>query len=87
MAIMTDTERARTLAQFMRDIREDFALTKPQLRAALDAIDDYFNTNAAAINSAIPQPARANLSAAQKATLIGYVAFRRAGRLKAEEDG
>lgn len=87
MAVMTDTDRARTVAQFMRDIRQDLGINKTQLRAALNALDDYFDVNAAAINTAFPVAARNALSTSQKAILVGYVAFRRAGRLRAEEDG
>jgi len=87
MAVLSATDRARVAAQFMRDIRESFGVTKTQLRAAVDGVDDYFDTNAAAINTAIPVAARSAMTAAQKAALVGYVAFRRAGRLIAEEDG
>lgn len=84
---MNETDRSRTAAQFMRDVREDFGITKTQLKATIDALDDYLTANATAINQAIPAGPRAALSTAQKASIMGYVAFRRAGKLKAEEDG
>lgn len=55
------------------------ALTKAELRAAVDALDDYLNTNAATINTAIPLPARTILSSPQKAMLLNYVVLRRYG--------
>jgi hypothetical protein len=49
------------------------AVTKADLRAAVDALDDFLNTNAAAINTAIPQPARGALTTTQKAKLLMFV--------------
>ena len=45
--------------------------------AAVDAMDIWANDNAAAFNSAIPQPARGVLSAKQKAWLLFHVIRRR----------
>lgn len=83
---MDATNRARACAQLMRDLREDFHCLKVDLQEAIDGIDDYFTANATAINNAIPATARAALTTSQKAVLVGYVALRRAGKLKAEED-
>jgi len=64
----------------MRDNRDTVgAMTKAHLRDAVNAIDDFLETNAAAVNTAIPQPARGALSTTQKARLIAYVALRRWG--------
>lgn len=49
------------------------AIAKADLRAAANALDDFLSTNAAAINSAIPQPARGVLTTAQKARLLQIV--------------
>ena len=85
---MNDTERIRTTAQLMRDVKEDWGgITKTQLKAAVEAMDDYLIANAAAINLVIPLAARTALTASQKAQIMGYVAMRRAGKLRAEEDG
>lgn len=54
-------------------------LTKPDLLAAVAGIDDYLDANAAAMNQAIPQPARGALTNAQKAALFAYVAMTRFG--------
>lgn len=81
MAVLSDQQRAELVADYQRDCsrdRESFgALTKAELRAAADAIDIYLNTNAAAINSAIPQPARGVLTTAQKARLLTAVVRKR----------
>lgn len=61
-------------------------VTKPQLRAALDATDDWIDANQTSFNNALPQPFRTQASLAQKTFLFCYVAMRRAGLLRAEED-
>jgi hypothetical protein len=75
MAVLSDQDRFDLWADYMRD-REVGAcgtLTKADLRAAVNALDDYLNTNAVVINTAIPQPARGALTAPQKALLLVYV--------------
>lgn len=63
------------VAGFARD--ETINIVKADLRAAVAALDAYLADNAASINSAIPQPARANLTAQQKARLLSIVALTR----------
>jgi hypothetical protein len=53
------------------------SLTRAELRAAIDATDDWTVANAASYNSALPQPARGVLTAPQKALLLSYVIRRR----------
>lgn len=81
MAVLGEQDRAGLWAELMAELsaeREPVAgLTKTDLRAAVDAIDSFLSTNAAAINAAIPQPARGALSAAQKARLLVAVVRRR----------
>lgn len=80
MAVLSDTERAALHAEFMRtleNISGTGAMTKPDLRAAVNAIDQWCEDNTASFNSAIPQPARSLLSARQKSALLRYVTFRR----------
>ncbi len=61
-------------------------ITKPQLQAAVDATDQWIEDNQTAYNTALPTAARNNLTLAQKTFLFCYVAMRRAGRLRAQED-
>lgn len=81
MAALSDTDRAALSQQFQSDLsqqREALAgLTKADIRAAVDAADDWANTNAASFNTALPQPARGALSNSQKARLNTYVVSRR----------
>ena len=78
MAVLADPDRSAVWTQWMRDNRDPCgAMTKAELRAAVNAIDDWAEANAAEFNLAIPQPARAALSARQKAWLLFYVLRRR----------
>lgn len=80
MAVLSDESRILTWAESMQlfsGAGESVSITKADLRAAVDALDSYLNTNASAINTAIPQPARAALSTPQKARLLMLVIQRR----------
>ena len=80
MAALTTQERADVNAEYMRAETETFgAATKAQLLTAVAALDEFFETSAAAINTAIPQPARGQLSTAQKSRLVRHVLRRRYG--------
>lgn len=88
MAVLDATNRLRTFWQFMRV--NSFALgavTKTDLKAALDATDDWIEANQTAFNTALPQPFRGAANTQAKTLLFCYVAMRRAGLLRAEEDG
>lgn len=87
MAAMDETNRRRTWLRWMRDNRDPCAVTKADLRAALDATDEWIDANAASFNAALPQPFRGSATAAQKTLLFCYVAMRRHGILPVEEDG
>lgn len=80
MAVMVDADRFEAFAEIMRDLsadRESTSILKPDLRAAVDAIDQWISDNAASFNTAIPQPARTNLTASQKARLLMNVVRKR----------
>ena len=81
MAVLPNADRAAVSADFQRDksaLREVVAgLTKPDLRAAVNAIDDWLDLNAPALNLAIPLPARTALTGQQKLDLILRVLQRR----------
>jgi hypothetical protein len=76
MATLTTEQRAALWAELMQELSRDgetVGITKPELRAAVDALDTWLDTNAATINTAIPQPARSALTASQKARLLMFV--------------
>jgi hypothetical protein len=77
MAVLSDGDRVTVWSNFMRARFGDLSVTKADLRAAVNGLDDYLNTNATAINTAIPQPARSALSTQQKAALLQFVVAQR----------
>jgi hypothetical protein len=81
MALLTDPDRAECSKTFQRDIsdaRDQLAvLTKADIRAAVNAVDLWIDDNTTAYNSAIPQPARAELTTQQKAELFLVVLRKR----------
>lgn len=80
MAILDDNDRSLVHTSIMRDLsarRDPISITKADLRAAVNALDNYLNSNAASINTAIPQPARSNLTSSQKALILMYVIEKR----------
>lgn len=81
MAVLSNADRAAVWAEFMRAIENinstAAVLTKAELRAAVDAIDDWNEANQSSFNLAIPQPARGALTAKQKASLQLAVIARR----------
>lgn len=84
MAVLVDGDRSEIWARLMRDFSAlDFgscAITKQDLRAGINATDDWIDANAAAFNLALPLVVRNNLTTQQKILLFVYVALKRAGR-------
>lgn len=85
MAVLSSTERRKIMAQLVREFAWA-GLTKPDVQAAVDAIDDYIDLNAASMNLALPQPFRNTATPSQKALLFAFVAARRGGYLRVEGD-
>lgn len=85
MAALTTGERKITRNQLIRDYGFP-GLTKPDILAALDATDTWINDNQGSFNTALPDPFKSTASLTLKTLLFCYVAMRRAGILKAEED-
>ena len=81
MTVLSESDRRKVWAEYMYDKFVSDGnigtLLKTDLRAAVDAVDSFLDTNSAAINTAIPQPARGVLSIKQKALLLMYVVARR----------
>jgi hypothetical protein len=77
MAALSDPDRAIVWADSMRALPGPISITKADLRAAVNALDDFLEANQTAINNTIPQPARGALSTKQKAQLLMLVIERR----------
>lgn len=89
MAPLDETNRQRVWAQAMRDLPRDIGMppvTKQELRAAMDAMDDWVDGAQAAFNQALPQPFRSAATVQQKSALFMYVVARRAGLHRAQGD-
>lgn len=86
MTLLDATARARTAAQWMRENLTACTFTKPDLQAAVAAADQWVEDNSTSFNSALPVGFRTEATAAQKIAVLGYVLWRRIGRLRAQED-
>lgn len=88
MAAMSETNRFRCWAQYLRaEASLPQGITKADVRAAVDAADDWADTNQTSFNNALPAAFKTAASTTQKTVLLMYVLMRRAARLWAEEDG
>lgn len=79
------TSRFRVWAHAMRNSNWT-GVTKAELRAAVDATDQWIDDNQASYNTALPQPFRSQATLVQKTLLFCFVAMRRANNLKTQED-
>jgi hypothetical protein len=86
MAVLADEDRRRVWAHVMRR-SGNIAVTKADLRAAVDATDAWLDANQTSYNAALPLPFRTSANIVQKTVLLCFVAMRRAGLLGTEEDG
>lgn len=81
MAVLSASDLAAVYAAFVADInaiREPIGgVTRTDLKAAIAAADAWADANAAAYNTALPQPARGALTAHQKARVLTAVIRRR----------
>jgi len=80
MAVLIDNDRITMMQKFAQDMsgtRTAVSIVKADLRAAVNAIDDWVEANASAFNTTIPQPARGALTTQQKAKRLWYVVQRR----------
>jgi len=79
MAVLSDNDRIAVWRQWMQENKEAIAgaLTKAELRAAIDAADTWANDNQSAYNTALPTPARTVLSTPQKVAVLMFVVAKR----------
>ena len=82
---LDETNRARTHAHALRKGVWP-GITKAELRTAINNTDDWIDTNQTSFNNALPVNVRNSLNLTQKTLLFCFVAMRKAGLLKAEED-
>lgn len=75
MAVMTSPQRAVCAGKFQQSYTngENIAVVKADVRAALDAVDQWVSDNQASFNTALPTAFKNNATAAQKARLLQFV--------------
>lgn len=86
MAVLVDADRVRVWKHLMRLSGGLGAMTKADLRAAVDATDTWIDGNQAAFNTTVPLPARTSMSTVQKTLMFCFVAMARAAILRVEGD-
>lgn len=82
MANLTAAQKLAIRAKWGSDLSqrvEEFNLKKPDLDAAITAVDNWIEANAVSFNLALPLAARTTLTAAQKAELFALIALKRYG--------
>jgi hypothetical protein len=77
MAVLGESDRVACWAESMLRLLGPVSITKAQLRAVVNAIDDWADANTTSFNNAIPQPQRGILTATQKALIFMIVVARR----------
>lgn len=77
MALADDVVREAAAQLCRQEVTIGQQFTKPQIAAALVAIDAFLTTNSAAIVAAFPEPFRSGSTVPQKAALLAFVCLRR----------
>lgn len=82
MAALQDPDRQDICAEIQRDSRLGTLpnMVKTDLKALIDAVDDWIVANANSFNNALPVVARTNLSVSQKAFVFMVVLVKRYGK-------
>jgi len=85
MAALSDADRTEAARAFITRIYVALSQTancnNAQIKAAIDATDDWIDSNATSFNNALPTAFRNNATTAQKTQLFCMVALKRAGLL------
>jgi len=77
MAVLSDTARAEITVQFMEQMAGPCGCLEPDVRAAVNAVDDWYNTNASNANQALPPAARTGLTTPDKGLMSQMVVEKR----------
>jgi hypothetical protein len=85
MAVLGDSDRVKIWAHLMRGVLGGVSsVNKAALRDAVNAVDDWADSNATSFNNSLPTAFKNNATSAQKATILAIVCLRRAGLLPVE---
>jgi hypothetical protein len=83
---LTTPEREKVWAHAMRSPIAIGCVSKPNLQAAVNAVDDWVDSNAVSFNNALPAAFKAAATTAEKNILLMLVLMRRMGHLQVEGD-
>lgn len=86
MAVLSSEERERVKRFLMRIKGPKPSVSKSELLAAIDAIDQWIEDNQTSFNTALPEPFKTQATLQQKTMYFCRVAMRRAGILSVMED-
>lgn len=85
MADLTNSQRIKCGRAFAlrayQELNSTANLTKDDIKAAVDATDDWIDDNQASFNTALPNPFKTTATLDQKTILFVIVALERAGLL------
>ena len=82
MATLPEEDKALIVKRLMRywsKIWDECIFSKPELAAAVDEVDVWFNDNAADANNSLSEPFRSDATTAQKALLTIAIVLMRYG--------
>lgn len=83
MAVLSEADRREAAREWIkkafRDLNVTANMTTTEIKAAVDATDDWCEENAAAFNSTLPAAFRTTATMPQKALMLAYVAMKRGG--------
>jgi hypothetical protein len=77
VAVLNDADRKVVAAAFMQQAKGPLTILKADVLAAVNGLDDWYNTNAPAANQALPPAARAGLTQADKGLLSNLIVAQR----------
>lgn len=81
MATLSNELRSEISLTYQQEISALFELlagvTKSDIKAAVDAVDQWVDDNKVSFNSALPTAAQTNLTVSQKSRLLTHVVARR----------
>lgn len=84
MATLSEADRLKVWAHSMRGPEGIGCVLKTQLKSAVDAVDNWVESNAASYNTALPSPFQTAATTTQKYLLLMYVLMRRMNHLTVE---
>jgi hypothetical protein len=70
MAVLTSAERQAVRRDFNAHCGAAFTLSRPQMTAVIDGLDDVLDSVLVTLNAAIPQPQRSIMTTQQKVAAL-----------------